>query len=133
MAKTSSSEKFESGYGKPPEAHKWKKGQSGNPSGKKKMATPHLNLNEYFAGELQKLVLVTENGKQVKIPLIQLLVRRFILSTVTGKPKDFALLLQFLSKNGVFSLGEMLEEEEDVFTEEDRRLIAIAHRETFRE
>lgn len=122
-----------SGYGKPPEEHKWKKGQSGNPTGRKKEAEPHLRIAELIAEELRRRVPVNENGKQVQITCAQLLARQLVVSGIKGKPKDIAIVMAQLSKLGVFEDEEMLEEENDVFSEEDRRLIEIARQESSRE
>lgn len=122
-----------SGYGKPPEEHKWKKGQSGNPSGRKKEAAPHLRMHEYLAEELRRCVPVNENGKQVQIPCAKLLARQIVVGGIKGKPKDTEIAMAQLSKFGVFEDEEMLEEENDVFSEEDRRLIEIARQESSRE
>ena len=128
------SDKAGEGYGKPPEDHKWKPGQSGNPAGRKKAEPPHLKVKEYLARALRKLVTVTDKGKKVEISLLELLCQQLVFGAAKGKSKEIALVLQFLTKSGVLGPDEVDEDyEEPIFSEEDRRLIAIAYDQTFRE
>ena len=66
MAKKKKSENgaYDVGYGKPPKNTQFKKGQSGNPSGKAKKA---MTLAEVFEAEGQKKMTVNENGVKKKM------------------------------------------------------------------
>ncbi|KLE31995.1 DUF5681 domain-containing protein [Aurantiacibacter gangjinensis] len=72
---------YEVGYGKPPKAHRFKKGQSGNPAGKRKRKAPvpkpaSAELGGLIAEELLKPQKVIIDGKQVEKPRIELLAQR---------------------------------------------------------
>jgi hypothetical protein len=69
------------GYGKPPKHSQWKKGQSGNPSGKKKgKGLAHYLLE---AGEEEKIFLV--DGKEVVMPANAALAKKIYADGIKGK------------------------------------------------
>lgn len=67
------------GYGKPPPEHRFSKGKSGNPGGKRKVKRadevlpqlPAESLHEMLMLEGQRLVRVKAGGRWVEIPMIQ--------------------------------------------------------------
>ena len=70
------SKDFEVGYGKPPPQHRFQKGQSGNPKGRK---TRKLNESEVIAKVRDESMIVTINGKvqrliafEARVPIRQL-------------------------------------------------------------
>lgn len=69
------------GYGNPPKHSQWTKGQSGNPSGKKK----GKGLAQYLAeaGEEEKIVLV--DGKTVVMPANAALAKKIYSDAIKGK------------------------------------------------
>lgn len=81
MAKKSGSGDYEIGHAKPPKHSQWKKGQSGNPSGKKK----GKGLAEYLveAGEEEKVFLV--DGKEVVMPVNAALAKQIYADAIKGK------------------------------------------------
>lgn len=62
MAKKPGSGDYEVGFGRPPKHSQWKKGQSGNPSGKKSKAQ---TLNEKLMAIADEEILVHKNGQTV--------------------------------------------------------------------
>lgn len=71
----------EVGYGKPPKHSQWTKGQSGNPSGKKK----GKGLAQYLveAGEEEKIVLI--DGKTVVMQANAALAKKIYSDAIKGK------------------------------------------------
>ena len=77
------------GYGKPPKATRFKKGQSGNPRGrpkKKKAVPPHedTSMDKLLEAEAWRTLRLSENGKTVELPAAQALVRSRFASALKG-------------------------------------------------
>ncbi len=72
---------YEVGYGRPPKHTQFKKGQSGNPKGRKKDAR---GLKTDLRAELGQRVEITENGKQVNLTKQQLMVKQLAAKAVKG-------------------------------------------------
>lgn len=68
------------GYGKPPKKHQFKKGQSGNPSGKRKPQS----VEELVAKELAKLTPVQVDGKKTKMSNLDIMVRTLVRNAMAG-------------------------------------------------
>ena len=75
-----SGKNYEVGYGKPPHAGQFKKGQSGNPSGKKKPA----RLEDILKRALSKPVAVTVNGKKQKLPILEVIIESLLRKAAAG-------------------------------------------------
>lgn len=78
------SKEYEIGFGKPPKAHQFKSGQSGNPNGRPKGAK---NLSTLLATELASEVLITEHGKTRKVSKLHVLVKRLVHDAINGNHK----------------------------------------------
>lgn len=66
------------GYGRPPKAHQWKKGQSGNPTGRRPKA-PESTL-VLIDGLLAALVPIRFNGETKRVPAIEAIVLQLMQS-----------------------------------------------------
>src|SRR5262249_42701017 len=64
---------YEVGYGRPPQATRFKKGQSGNPRGRTKGSRP---VGALLQDILSQLVPVTENGRTRRLPALEVMLRR---------------------------------------------------------
>jgi hypothetical protein len=76
------------GYGSPPNYTKWKKGQSGNPKGRKK---GQLNLKTMIRQELDRRV-ASGDGKMLS--MTEVIARRLVNAVAKGELKWLPLLIQ---------------------------------------
>ena len=72
------------GYGKPPEATRFRKGRSGNPAGK---IPGTKSLKAELLDELSQKVPVTENGKRRLMSRQRLIVKRVLADAAKGDAK----------------------------------------------
>lgn len=106
------------GYKRPPVASRWKKGQSGNPSGRKKGSR---NLATDLKAELQEMVVVTEGGKARKISKQRALVKSLVANAIKNDQKAMTNLLGLIGKQA--GAGQQEEPTIDL-TVEDKAIIA---------
>lgn len=78
------------GYAKPPQATRFKPGQSGNPKGRPKGAK---NFATIFEEELETRIPVTENGKRKKITKRRAAVKQIVNKAVGGDVKAIGTVL----------------------------------------
>ena len=83
--------KYEVGFGKPPAGSQFKKGQSGNPRGRRKGSR---NLKTDLLEELHDRIAVSERGKRRTLTKQQALLKRLMQEALSGNLKATALLLQ---------------------------------------
>ena len=85
----------EVGYAKPPEATRFRPGQSGNPSGRPKGARNRRSKNGLGERQLQDIILaeayrgirVNEGDRQVTMPMAQAVVRSLAVNAAKGQPR----------------------------------------------
>jgi hypothetical protein len=77
------------GYGKPPVKHQFKKGTSGNPSGRPKLRLPKLPLDfqKSLIAELKSPMTIVEAGKKKKLSKLEALLKSVIAQALKGEPK----------------------------------------------
>jgi Family of unknown function (DUF5681) len=90
-ARASSDEGYEVGYRKPPAAHRFQPGRSGNPKGRPKGS---LSISAIITDELNKPIAARVGGRTVTMSRRQALVRRFMEQALNGDLRAFALLLK---------------------------------------
>jgi hypothetical protein len=72
---------YEVGYGRPPKAHQFKSGQSGNSKGRPRGSR---GLKTDLKAELGERVTVNENGKQRRLTKQQLIVKQLVTKSIKG-------------------------------------------------
>lgn len=83
------------GYGRPPVASRFKPGQSGNPSGKRK-ARP--SLSQRLDRILAEIVPVTEGGKSKRMPKEEVFLRQLVTRAIAGDRQSARLILDYLQR-----------------------------------
>ncbi len=78
------------GYGNPPEATRFKKGQSGNPLGRRKGS---LNVATVFAKTLREKVVVNENGRRKTMTKFEAAIKQFVNKAASGDLRALQLLV----------------------------------------
>ena len=80
------------GYRSPPAEHQFRKGQSGNPRGRRKATR---GMSEVLIDELQSKVKITRNGKSESVTLIELAMKKLAHDMAAGKPAAFKIYFAF--------------------------------------
>lgn len=84
---------YEVGYGKPPVGTRFRPGQSGNPSGKRK---PRPTLSELMDMILGEKVTVTEGDRKRRLPKEQVFIRQIINRALSGDRQASKLIFEYL-------------------------------------
>jgi len=104
------------GYKSPPDYTKWEKGQSGNPSGRKK---GQRNLKTDLLDELGEVIQVSEGGKPRKLTKQRALVKALMARAIKGDARAASLMLSLMTR----LLDPQVEEATDVLAEADQALL----------
>jgi hypothetical protein len=81
---------YQVGYGRPPQHTRFKRGESGNPTGRPKGSK---NLTTLFEKELKQRVVVTESGRRRSITKQEAMVKHLVNKAVSGDRPLMQLLL----------------------------------------
>lgn len=84
---------YEVGYGKPPVKTRFKKGQSGNPKGRRAKVK---NVSTLLAIELEKIIVVRDGSGERRLTKREALVTSLVNDAIKGKNQARALLLKIL-------------------------------------
>jgi uncharacterized protein DUF5681 len=80
----------EVGYKRPPMASRFKKGQSGNPHGRRRRAPARIAA--ILVEELQSAAVISENGRQRKVPKIRVLIEEAVKQAMHGNFQPLVLI-----------------------------------------
>lgn len=83
------------GYKRPPVATRWKKGQSGNPSGRKKGT---LNLKTDLMAELAEIIQINEGGTPRRITKQRALLKSLAARGIKGDARAANLILSLIAR-----------------------------------
>ena len=84
------------GYRCPPEATRFKKGQSGNPKGRPKGS---LNVATLLAKALRERVVINENGNRKSVTKLEAALKQLINKAATGDIRALRHLFELLSES----------------------------------
>jgi hypothetical protein len=112
-----SNEDHKPGYRKPPRHSQFKKGQSGNPSGRPKGSR---NFVTELQDELTSRIPIVENGKRRRISKQKAIAKQLVNKAATGDPK-FASL--FLNERRRYEEQEVGPASQEVSSHEDMRVM----------
>lgn len=82
---------YDVGYGRPPMSRRFRKGQSGNPKGRRKGTR---NFCTYVREELGQKVTVKKDGHERTVPKVQLIAMQLVNMSVKGEIKSIEFLLK---------------------------------------
>ena len=85
------------GYGRPPKATQFKKGQSGNPKGRPKGSRPVGAVLQEILGQR---IAVTENGRTRRLPALEVMLRRLANDAMRSEPVALKLMLSLFDRYG---------------------------------
>ena len=84
---------YDVGYGQPPNATRFQKGQSGNPTGRRRGSK---NLSTILEEELEQPVVIRENGKQKTITKRRASMKQLVNKAASGEHRALQLLINYL-------------------------------------
>jgi hypothetical protein len=82
------------GYKRPPVESRFKKGQSGNPQGRRRRRP--ATVAAILADELQSTVVINENGRRLKVQRIQVLIKEAVNQATKGNFQPLVLITKIL-------------------------------------
>lgn len=99
----SSVEAYAVGYGKPPVDTRWKKGQSGNPGGRKKKAP---SFAQDLVDELGLRITINEGGRPSRVTKSRALAKSLLANSLRGKVGTTRLTLERMDRLGLTKAPE---------------------------
>lgn len=112
-------DRYEVGYGRPPERTRFKKGQSGHPGGRPK---GNKNLKTDLIEELSEKIVAREGDRTVRISKQRAVVKSLIAKTVKGDSRAGATLLSLMLR--VLDPASAVAETSAPLTSEEREVLA---------
>jgi len=89
---------YEVGYGRPPVATRFQKGQSGNPSGKPKKVPRLLDPGKVLEAIDNEEISVTDNGKRKRMTKVEIQFRQLFVKAIRGDMKAARLIVKMATE-----------------------------------
>jgi len=87
---------YEVGYGRPPEASRFQKGRSGNPSGRPRGSR---NISAVISAALSERVTIVENGRRRTITKLEAAAKQMANKAASGDPRAAKLIIELLHQS----------------------------------
>jgi hypothetical protein len=108
---------YEVGYGKPPKASRWRKGQSGNSRGRRRGVR---NLKTELTEELSQVINVRESGVAKKITKQRAFIKALTAKAVQGDTRAANILLNLIFR---MLRPDLIESAQVELSDEDRAIL----------
>ncbi len=92
---------YKTGYRRPPLKSRFQPGKSGNPKGRPKKEKVKANLTATMDEVLKEVVTVKENGRSIKMPKIELIVRNYVQKAMAGDLRALGILVKLAKQSEV--------------------------------
>lgn len=112
---------YDVGYGKPPKHTQFKKGQSGNPKGRRKGAR---GLKTDLREELMEMLTINENGKTTKLTKQRLMIKQLFAKASKGDVRAAIKMLEMA--NALLGPEQEASDAEQELAPEDAEIIREA-------
>jgi hypothetical protein len=109
------------GYCRPPRATRFRPGQSGNPRGRPRKPKP---VQDLLATELRRRVVIRENGREERIPKLELVVKRLVNDAIQGNYPAVRLLIDLIKVTEEGSDQGRVDRTIEELNAEDREILA---------
>ena len=109
------------GYCRPPRATRFRPGQSGNPRGRPRKPKP---VQELLAMELRRRVVIRENGREQRIPKLELVMKRLVNDAIQGSYPAVRLLIDLIKVAEESSDPGLADRTIEELNAEDREILA---------
>jgi hypothetical protein len=118
------------GYRRPPAGTRFRKGQSGNPAGKpkgsKNKPRPYAErLGSLMLEEAYRPITVSEDGKEITLPLAQAVFRSLAAAAAKGEARAQAMFLKLISasEGEAAMVEEMIDEASEEAAHQPRKIV----------
>ena len=109
------------GYRRPPRATRFKPGQSGNLLGRPRKPKP---VQDLLATELRRRVMIRENGREQRIPKLELVMKRLVNDAIQGNYPAVRLLIDLIKVTEESSDPGLADRTIGELNAEDREILA---------